>query len=38
VKMLTLIGGLCCVSFINLIAVAAGVQRQRLAFLLGPSQ
>jgi hypothetical protein len=37
VEMLTLIGGLCCVGFINPVGVDAGVRRQRLAFVIGPS-
>jgi hypothetical protein len=35
VEMLTLIGGLCCVGFINPILVVAGVRRQRLALSIG---
>jgi hypothetical protein len=37
VEMLTLIGGLCCVGFINPIGVVAGVWRQRLAPSVGPT-
>jgi hypothetical protein len=33
--MLTLVGGLCCVGFINLIGVVAGVSRQRLVLSIG---
>jgi hypothetical protein len=46
VKMLALFGGLCCVGFINLIGVVAGVRKQGLAISIrfrfnsqsGPSQ
>jgi hypothetical protein len=34
---LALIGGLCCVGFISLIDVDAGVRRQRLALSVGPN-
>jgi hypothetical protein len=34
-KILTLVGGLCCVGFINPICVVAGVQRQ--ALFIGPN-
>jgi hypothetical protein len=36
-KMLTLIGGLFCVGFINPIGVVAGIRRQRLALFIGPT-
>jgi hypothetical protein len=35
VQILILIGGLCCVGFIN--PVVAAVQRQRLALSIGPT-
>jgi hypothetical protein len=35
VEMLTLIGGWCCVDFMNSIGVIAGVGRQRLAISTG---
>jgi hypothetical protein len=37
VEMLTLMGGLCCIGFVNPIGVAAGVWRQRLALSIGPN-
>jgi hypothetical protein len=36
--MSTLFGGLCCVGFIHPIDDVAGVRRQGLALLLGPSE
>jgi hypothetical protein len=36
VKMLTLLGGLCCVGFINLVGVTARVRRKRVAISVGP--
>jgi hypothetical protein len=36
-KMLILVGGLCCVGFINSNGVVAGVQRQRVALSIGPT-
>jgi hypothetical protein len=36
VQMLTLIGGLFCVGFINLVGVVAGLWAQRLALSVGP--
>jgi hypothetical protein len=37
VETLIRIGGLCCVAFINLIVVVAGVRRQRLSVFVGPN-
>jgi hypothetical protein len=37
VEMLTLIGGLCCVDFINRIIVVVVVRSQPLALHIGPS-
>jgi hypothetical protein len=36
VEMLTVINGLCCVAFINLTGVVAGVRRKRLALSIEP--
>jgi hypothetical protein len=37
VEMLTLIGNLCCVGFIDPTGVVNGVRRQRLALYIGPN-
>jgi hypothetical protein len=36
VEMSAIIGGLCCVDFINPIGVVAGVWRRRVALFVGP--
>jgi hypothetical protein len=37
IKMLNLIGSLCCVAFMNTIGTVAAARRQKLALSIGPT-